>query len=108
MRQLGLVPPSALPPRPRTAIELPASTLASYVGVYQLASDQDLDVTMRDGGLWVKSTGGATVRLWAEGERDFFLKEVDAQLTFVRDATGAVTAAVVHQFGRDRTAKKIR
>ena len=108
MRQLGLVPPSALPPRARTAIELPASTLASYVGVYQLSSDNNLDVTMRDGGLWVRSTDGATVRLWAEGERDFFLKEIDAQLTFVRDPTGAVTAVVVHQFGRERMARRIR
>jgi hypothetical protein len=108
MRQLGMLPPSALPPRPRTAIELPASTLSRYVGVYELSPEQQLDVTMRDGVLFVQSTGGATVRLWAEGERDFFLKEIDAQLSFARDASGAVTGVVVHQFGRDRTARKIR
>lgn len=108
MRQLGMVPPSALPPKPRTAIELPASGLKAYVGVYQLDATQELDVTMRDGVLFVRSTGGATVRLWAESERDFFIREVDAQVTFVRDANGAVTGLVVHQFGRDRTARKIR
>ena len=108
MRQLGMVPPSALPPKARTAIELPASTLRAYVGVYQLDATQELDVTMRDDVLFIKSTGGATVRLWAEAERDFFIKEIDAQVTFVRDASGAVTRLVVHQFGRDRTARKIR
>jgi Domain of unknown function (DUF3471). len=108
MRQLGMVPPSALPPKPRTAIDLPASTLKGYVGVYQLDPTQELDVTMRDDVLFIKSTGGATVRLWAETERDFFIKEIDAQVTFVRDASGAVTGLVVHQFGRDRTARKIR
>jgi hypothetical protein len=111
MRLLGMVPPSALPPRPRTAIELPTSALSPYVGVYRLASDQDLDVTMRDGGggaLFVRSTGGATVRLWPESGRDFFLKEMDAQVTFTRDASGAVTGLIVHQFGRDRPATKIR
>jgi hypothetical protein len=108
MRQLGMVPPSALPPRPRTAIELPTSALSPYVGVYELAPQQEIDVTMRDGALFVKSTGGATVRLWAEGSQDFFLKEVDAQVTFIRDASGAVTGLVVHQYGRDRPARKIR
>jgi hypothetical protein len=108
MRQLGMVPPSALPPRKRTAIDLPASTLSQFVGVYQLGPQLDLDVTFRDGMLFVHSTGGATVRLWAESERDFFLKEIDAQLTFTRDASGAVTGVVVHQYGRDRVAPKVR
>ncbi|HET9011975.1 MAG TPA: DinB family protein, partial [Gemmatimonadaceae bacterium] len=65
MRQLGMVPPSALPPKPRTAIDLPTSTLTPYVGVYRLDATQELEVTMRDGVLFVKSTGGSTVRLWA-------------------------------------------
>lgn len=108
MRQLGMVPPSALPQKPRTAIDLPASTLKGYVGVYELDPTQELDVTMRDDVLFIKSTGGATVRLWAETARDFFIREIDAQVTFVRDASGAVTGLVVHQFGRDRTARRIR
>jgi hypothetical protein len=108
MRQLGMVPPSALPPRQRTAIDLPSSVLSRYVGVYQLDPTLELDVTMRDSVLFVKSTGGATVRLWAETDRDFFLKDIDAQVTFVRDGSGAVTGLVVHQFGRDRPARKVR
>lgn len=108
MRQLGMVPPSALPPRMRTAIALAASVLAPYVGVYQLDPEVQLDVTMRDDVLLVKSTGGRVVRMWAESDRDFFLKEVDAQVTFVRDARGTVTGLVVHQLGRDRPAKKVR
>ena len=108
MRILGFVPPSALPPRPRTAIELPVTALSPYIGVYELAAGQELVVTMRDAALFVRTTGGTTVRLWAEGPRDFFLKEVDAQLTFTRDTSGAVTGVVVHQYGRDRTARRIR
>lgn len=108
MRLLDLVPPSALPPRPRTAIELPASAVAAYVGAYQLDETRELDVTMQDGVLYVQSTGGATVRLWPETARDFFLKEIDAQLTFTRDASGAVTGMIVHQDGRDTAARKIR
>jgi hypothetical protein len=108
MRLLGMVPPSALPPRPRTAIELPAPALAAYVGVYQLDETQQLDITAHDDALFVRSTGGATVRLWPESTSDFFLKDVDAQVTFRRDASGAVTELIVHQFGRDRPARKLR
>lgn len=108
MRQLGMVPPSALPPRARTAIALPASALSPYVGVYQLDPELQLFVTMREGSLYVQSTGGAVVPLFPESDRDFFLKAIDAQLTFTRNASGAVTGLVVHQFGRDRPANKVR
>lgn len=108
MRQLGMVPPSALPQKPRTAITLTPSVLSPFVGVYQLDAEVQLDVTMRDDVLYVKSTGGRTVRMWAESERKFFLKEVDAQVTFVRGANGAVTGLVVHQLGIERPALKVR
>lgn len=109
MRLLGLVPPSALPPTPRKAIELPASELPRYVGVYQLAQSLELEVTLRDGALLARSdAGGGPVRLWPEGGSAFFAKEVDAQITFTRDAAGAVTGLVLHQYGRDRLGRKVR
>jgi hypothetical protein len=37
-----------------------------------------------------------------------FLKELDAQLSFVRDAQGVVTAVVLHQNGQDATAPRVR
>jgi hypothetical protein len=108
MRQLGMVPPSALPPRPRTAIDLPVSALSPYVGVYELVPEMQVDVTMRDGALFAKTTGNPAIRLWPESDHDFFLKQVDAQVSFTRDAGGAVTGLVIHQFGRDRPARRIR
>lgn len=109
MRLLGMVPPSALPPKKRTAIDLPASGLPPYAGVYELAQGMTIEVTTRDGGLYAKSSnGGDAVRLWPESKIDFFIKEADAQVSFTRDASGTVTGLVLHQFGRDRPAKKIR
>jgi hypothetical protein len=109
MRLLGLVPPSALPPRQRTAVALPASELAPYAGVYRLAPGFEVEVTLRDEALFAQSNnGGAPARLWPESRSDFFLKEADAQVTFTRDALGTVTGLVLHQFGRDRPARKIR
>ncbi len=109
MRLLGLVPPSALPPRKRTAVTLPTSSLAQYAGVYQLDSGVELEVTLREGALYVRSSaGGEPVRLWPESPMDFFVKEVDAQITFNRDARGRATGLVLHQFFRHRPGARIR
>lgn len=109
MRLLGLVPPSALAPKQRTAVELPPAFLAPHAGVYQLNSGLELEVTMRDGALYVSSSvGGEPVRLWPESSTEFFVREVDAQITFNRDAGGSVTGLVLHQFFRDRPGRRIR
>ena len=107
-----LVPALPLSPKPqpmkqRIAITLPATVLATYVGKYQLAPNFILDVTRDGEGLSVQPTGQPKLRLWAESETDFFLKEVDAQFTFVRDASGAVTGLVLHQNGQNGAAPKV-
>jgi hypothetical protein len=90
-------------------IALPASVLAPYAGIYQLAPGFEVAVTRRDDVLFAQSSnGGAPARLWPESRNDFFLKEADAQVTFARDTRGTVTGLVRHQFGRDRPARKIR
>ena len=108
MRLLGMVPPSALPPKPRTPIDLPPSALSQYVGAYELGPGSELVVTMRDGALFVQGSTGAAVRLRPESTTDFFVKEVDAQVTFTRNANGEVTGLVLHQYGRHRPATKVR
>jgi len=103
---------SALPltpaTRPHTAIPVSTDVLARYVGTYELAPKFSLEVTLKDGALWVHPTDQATSRLWPESQHDFFLKEIDAQLTFVQDSAGAVTSVILHQGGRDMPGKKVR
>jgi len=48
-----------------------------------------------------EATGQTKLPLFPEAEGKFFLKAVDAQVDFVKDATGAVTHLVLHQGGRD-------
>src|SRR5256885_12890207 len=69
MRLLGMVPPSALPQKARVAIELPASALSPYIGVYELASGLELGVTLQNGALHIRSSiGGAAVQFWRSEE----------------------------------------
>ena len=100
--------PAPAPPKQRTAIDVKADVLARYVGTYQLAPNFMLEITLKDGALYMHPTDQATLRLWPESETDFFLKELDAQLTFVRDPQGSVTAVVLHQSGQNATAPRVR
>jgi hypothetical protein len=51
-------------------------------------------------------TGQPKFPLFAESENHFFLKVVDAQVEFVKDAQGKVTHLIIHQGGVD--AKAVR
>jgi hypothetical protein len=63
---------------------------------------------MNGGALSARATGQDAFRLWAESETDFFLKEIDAQITFARDTQGAVTGLVLHQGGQNSPGKKVK
>jgi hypothetical protein len=51
-------------------------------------------------------TGQPLFQFYPESETRFFYKVVDAQLTFQKDGNGKVTSLILHQGGRDQTAKK--
>jgi hypothetical protein len=91
---------------PRTGITLEAADAAEYVGVYPLRPGFELAVTREGERLFVQATGQPRFEVYAKKRDAFFLKVVDAQLTFTRDAAGAVTGLVLHQNGASRPAPK--
>jgi CubicO group peptidase (beta-lactamase class C family) len=100
--------PKPAPPKERAAIEVSPSVLERYAGAYQLAPEFVIEVSVQNGGLYAQATNQSRLRLWAETQRDFFFKEVDAQVTFVVDDSGSVSALVLHQGGADQRARKVR
>jgi uncharacterized protein (TIGR03435 family) len=105
----GLVNTSLAPPAPRThtAISMDAKQFDAYVGAYQLAPNAVITISRSGDRFFAQLTGQDPFEIFAEERRDFFLKTVDAQLTFVTDATGRPTEVVLHQNGNDRHAKRI-
>lgn len=93
-------------PKIRTAITLPDSELQGYVGSYQLQPGVIFTVTLDGSQLMAQLTGQPTYPVFAEAPDEFFYKVVDAQLSFQRDSSGAVTGLVLHQGGRSAPAKK--
>ena len=93
-------------PSERKEIALPPATLEKYVGTYEFAPAVNLMVRLDGDHLTVQLTGQPQFPMFAESEMRFFLKVVDAQVEFVKDAAGAVTHAVLHQNGRDQRAAR--
>jgi len=67
-----------------------------------------ITITSEDGKLMGQATGQPKLELFPSSESDFFLKEVDAQITFVKNEQGQVTQLILNQNGRKMPAKKIR
>jgi hypothetical protein len=96
------------PPVERTEVSVDEQVLRRYVGTYELSSDLSIVITLQDGRLQAQPTGQSALTLFAEAEDRFFLRAVNAQISFVRNAAGETTALVLHQGGRQQTAPKIR
>ena len=85
----------------RHEITLDPKVLADYEGGYQLAPQFAIKFTARDGRLFTQATGQPEFEVFASKKDEFFLKVVDAQVSFQRGADGKVTGMVLHQNGRD-------
>lgn len=98
----------AKPPPPRTAILLDAAKLEPLVGVYELAPNFQLTITSDGMSLFGQATGQGRLQLHAESETKFFLREVDAQVTFVRAPNGVVAELILHQGGANIPGRRVK
>src|SRR5207247_10173555 len=81
--------------------------LASYGGVYELTPTFSITIRAADGHLFGRGTGQSEFELFAESENRFFLRIVDAQVTFLRNKDELVDRLVWHQNGRDQYCPRI-
>jgi CubicO group peptidase (beta-lactamase class C family) len=102
----GDVPPAAAP-KEHKEITIDPKIFDGYVGQYQLAPNFILTVTREGDQLFTQATGQAKVQVFPESQKDFFLKVVDAQITFETDSSGRATSLTLHQNGANMPAKRI-
>jgi|DewCreStandDraft_5_1066085.scaffolds.fasta_scaffold00029_124 CubicO group peptidase (beta-lactamase class C family) len=95
-------------PRERVAITLDPKIYDAYVGQYELAPNLLLTITKAGDRLMLHVGGQPPIELLPESETKFFLRIVDAQITFVKNERGEVTHLLLHQDGRTQPAKRIR
>jgi D-alanyl-D-alanine-carboxypeptidase/D-alanyl-D-alanine-endopeptidase len=95
-------------PPPRVALTLAEDVLERYTGVYEFTPQVSLTVTRDRTRIFGQVTGQPQFEIFAEAEHKFFVKVMNAQITFEPDANGAVTSLVLHQNGANQKARKGR
>jgi len=93
---------------PRPQVRLSETILERYVGEYQL-SDLPIRfvISRKRQRLFLQQNGEDRVGLFAQTESEFFLKVVDATITFTKDEHGNVNGLLLHQKG-DHAGRKIK
>ena len=90
----------------RQAITVAPELLRAYEGVYELSPTFVITVSVVDDRLMAQATRQDAFQLYPEAADKFFLRVVDAQVTFTRDGSGAVDGLILHQGGRDGRAPR--
>lgn len=80
-----------------------------YVGQYSFVSDPEFVLSFwREGGKYfLQATGQSRIEIFPESDTKFFLKVIEAEATFVRDAQGNIASVIWRQNGQNNPAKKI-
>ena len=99
--------PLIKPPKEHKEIAVDPKLLAGYVGRYQLAPNFIVTISLEGNRVFAQATNQPKFEIFAESERDFFFKIVDAQITIETDGQGRATGLVLHQNGANVPGKRI-
>jgi hypothetical protein len=91
----------------RKAAAVDPKLFDGYVGSYEVIPSLVLTVTRNGDHLMMQATGAGKVEMFPDDDRDYFLKVVDAQITFVTDGQGQATELILHQNGLDLHGKRV-
>ncbi len=94
-------------PKLRREVPVDPQILATYVGRYELTPDFVLTVRADGGRLFIQATKQLEYEVFAESERNFFYRVVDAQITFDPSDNGVSRSLTLHQNGRDRPGRRV-
>ncbi|MFD2513020.1 serine hydrolase [Pontibacter locisalis] len=94
-------------PSIRKTVNLPDSILKQYTGVYQLAPNFNITISLQDGQLKAQATNQPAVAIYPASETSFFMKVVDAELEFKKE-NGKVTSLVLQQNGNSIPGEKVK
>ena len=84
-------------PKARKPITLPAAVLERYAGQYGMDGGPVLVIAVEGGKLTGKLGKQPPFDMLAESETQFFVKGVDADVEFQKDATGAISSVALKQ-----------
>lgn len=93
-------------PEPHVEIHIDPALLENYVGTYELGPEFHIEITAEAGQLYVQASGQDRFPAFPETETRFFLKVVEAQVSFETGADGKASGLILHQNGQDVPGKR--
>ncbi|WP_250432486.1 serine hydrolase [Hanstruepera flava] len=90
-----------------TDVEVPENVLDTYCGQYELQPGFIITVTRQEKQLFAQATGQPQFELFASAYNKFYLKVVEAQVTFKANDKGKIDSLTLHQNGQNMPAKRI-
>jgi len=97
----GPAEPAAAPASAR-AVDIDPARFDALLGYYALTPQEGMTIAREGGILTARVSGQDAFRLYPTAEREYFLKVVDARVSFnAPGADGVVAGLVLHQDGRD-------
>ncbi len=88
-------------------VEVDEATLESYTGKYQLSPEFFITIKRVGNQLLAQATNQPEFEIFASAKNEFFLKVVEASVTFKSNENRETIGLVLHQNGRDIPGKKV-
>lgn len=88
-------------PVQRVLAKVDPAILDGYVGAYRLSPTTVQTITRNGNQLYAQLSGQERLEIFPQSDHEFFLKEVDALLTFETGADGKAMQVILHQNGAD-------
>ncbi|MFZ0391401.1 MAG: serine hydrolase, partial [Calditrichia bacterium] len=89
-------------------VKVNTQLLDRYTGTYLLAPGTEVEIRRRGDRLFTQITGQPEFELFPRSETEYFLKVVKADVEFILNDAGEVTALVINQGGARHEAKKVK
>lgn len=86
----------------RTVAKVDPKIYDQYVGDYELAPKLVMTISRDGDRILGQLTGQPRFEMYPESETKFFLRVVEAEVTFVKDEKGVVSHLILHQGGKDQ------
>jgi CubicO group peptidase (beta-lactamase class C family) len=88
-------------------IILKSQILDKYVGIYEFA-EFSINVTRESNALFITATGESRLPIFSKTETEFFLKAIDATISFSQDEDGSVTGLLLGINGENLSGRKTK
>lgn len=92
---------------PHVPVRIDPNLLDNYVGTYRLTPQLIFTVTRDGDRLFARRTGQRAYWVHPYTDHDFFYTVFAAQLSFVPSSNDEASALILHENGRDRTARRV-